>query len=76
MQVVDLKEERVVRTIPAQYEPYGIALSPDGTKLYIANSLSNSVSIVDTSTGSAFFPKVGCWRAATPWQASFPSLLT
>jgi YVTN family beta-propeller protein len=31
-------------------EPYGCVLTPDGTKLYVANSTSNSVSVIDTRT--------------------------
>src|SRR5262249_36165971 len=31
-------------------EPYGLALTPNGKKLYVSNSRSNSVSVIDTST--------------------------
>jgi YVTN family beta-propeller protein len=30
--------------------PWGIALTPDGSKLYTANGPSNDVSVVDTKT--------------------------
>jgi len=30
--------------------PWNMALTPDGTKLYVANGRSNSVSVIDTST--------------------------
>jgi DNA-binding beta-propeller fold protein YncE len=30
-------------------EPYGLALTPTGRKLYVANARSNSVSVIDTA---------------------------
>jgi YVTN family beta-propeller protein len=38
----------VVATIPVGQRPWGIALTPDGRKLYTANGPSNDVSVVDT----------------------------
>jgi YVTN family beta-propeller protein len=38
------------RDIKVGTEPYGCVLTPDGTKLYVANSTSNSVSVIDTRT--------------------------
>jgi len=40
----------VVALIPVGQRPWGIALSPDGRKLYTANGISNDVSVVDTAT--------------------------
>ena len=37
-------------TIPVGTEPYGIALTPTGRKLYVANARSNSVSVIDTAS--------------------------
>ncbi|HJT89355.1 MAG TPA: beta-propeller fold lactonase family protein [Bryobacteraceae bacterium] len=37
--------------IPAGRDPRGIALSPDGAKLYIANRLDDSISVLDTAAG-------------------------
>src|SRR5262249_8256605 len=31
-------------------EPYGLALTPNGTKLYVSNARSNTVSVIDTTT--------------------------
>jgi YVTN family beta-propeller protein len=31
-------------------EPYGLALTPNGKKLYVSNSRSDSVSVIDTTT--------------------------
>jgi YVTN family beta-propeller protein len=36
--------------IPVGQRPWGIALTPDGRKLYTANGLSDDVSVVDTAT--------------------------
>jgi YVTN family beta-propeller protein len=33
-------------------EPYGLALTPNGTKLYVSNSRSNSISVIDTATNT------------------------
>ena len=35
-------------TVPVGKRPWGIALTPDGRKLYAANGPSNDVSVVDT----------------------------
>jgi YVTN family beta-propeller protein len=48
--VVDAKSLEVVRTIPVGQRVWGLALTPDGRKLYAANSLSNDVSVIDTTT--------------------------
>lgn len=39
---------RVVRHIPVGTEPYALVLSPTGKRLYVANSRSNSLSIINT----------------------------
>jgi YVTN family beta-propeller protein len=38
--------------IPVGTEPYGLALTPYGTKLYVTNARSNSVSVIDTQTNA------------------------
>ncbi|MEU0674582.1 IPT/TIG domain-containing protein [Streptomyces sp. NPDC006172] len=37
-------------TITVGTEPQGIALTPDGTRAYVANRASNTVSVIDTAT--------------------------
>ena len=32
--------------------PYGIAVSPDGSKVYVTNEYSNTVSVIDTATNT------------------------
>ncbi len=46
--MVDAAGDSVVATIPVGRRPWGIALSPDGSRLYTANGFSNDVSVVDT----------------------------
>ena len=41
----------VLAYIPVGRNPRGIALSPDGTTLYVANRLDDNVSIIDTAQG-------------------------
>ncbi len=39
-----------VGSIPVGNQPYGIAVSPDGTRAYVGNNVSNTVSVIDTAT--------------------------
>ena len=32
--------------------PWGVAVSPDGTKVYVANEYGNTVSVIDTATNT------------------------
>ena len=41
---------RLVSEVAVGTRPWGIALSPDGVRLYSANGPSNDVSIIDTRT--------------------------
>jgi YVTN family beta-propeller protein len=45
--VVDTEKNAIARTIPVGNRAWGIALSPDGSKLYTANGASDDVSVVD-----------------------------
>jgi YVTN family beta-propeller protein len=40
---------RVTRTIAVGAEPSAVALSPNGTRLYVANSSSNTLSVINTA---------------------------
>src|SRR5262249_20479298 len=42
----------VTRFIPVGTEPLGLALSPNGTRLYVANSASNNLTVIDTTTNA------------------------
>ncbi|VVQ27610.1 Virginiamycin B lyase [Pseudomonas fluorescens] len=39
-----------VGSFPVRNGPYGIAVSPDGTRAYVCNLASNTVSVIDTAT--------------------------
>ena len=42
----------VVATVTVGSAPYGVAITPDGTRVYVSNTLSNNVSVIDTSTNT------------------------
>lgn len=42
--------EYVSTRIPVGHNPRGVALSPDGKKLYVANRLDDTISVIDTIT--------------------------
>lgn len=48
--VIDLAENTVAREIAVGLHPCGMALSPDGSALYVANSNSDAVSVIDTDS--------------------------
>lgn len=50
LSVVDLAANKVVATIQAGLHPSGLALSPNGAYLAVANAGSDTVTIVDTQT--------------------------
>lgn len=51
--VVDAEDpSAVTATIPVGDGPNGVALTPDGVRLLVANELSNDVSVIATSTNS------------------------
>lgn len=41
----------VVTRIPVGRNPRGLALSPDGRKLYVTNRMEDSISVIDTTSG-------------------------
>lgn len=50
--VIDPADGSTVITIAVGNRPYGVAATPDGTRVYVADSLSNSVSVIDTATNT------------------------
>jgi YVTN family beta-propeller protein len=50
--VIDTATNDVIATVEVGNYPSGIAVSPDGTKVYVTNQYSNSVSVIDTATNS------------------------
>ncbi|HKE84359.1 MAG TPA: bifunctional YncE family protein/alkaline phosphatase family protein [Vicinamibacterales bacterium] len=50
--VVDTTSNTVVKSIDVGLHPTGMALSPDGSRLYVTNANSDTVSVIDTATDS------------------------
>jgi len=48
--VIDLSKNAEVAAIPVGLGPTGIALSPDGSRVYVANYVGGTVSVVDATT--------------------------
>ncbi len=46
MSVINTSTNTVVNTVPVGTRPQGIAVSPDGSHVYVANSGSNTVSVI------------------------------
>ena len=57
--VIDTATNTVTATIPVGSEPFGVGVSPDGSRVYVANGRpSNSVSVIDTNPSSPSFNTV------------------
>lgn len=58
--VIDTSNNSVVATITVGTQPYGIAVTPDGSHVYVANegygTDLGSISVIDTSTNTATTP--------------------
>jgi len=50
--VINTTTNTVATNVIVGLDPYGIAVTPDGTKVYVTNSGSNNVSIIDTATNN------------------------
>jgi YVTN family beta-propeller protein len=50
--VIDTTTNTVTATVPVGIDPYGVAVTPDGTKVYVTNYGSNNVSVIDTATNN------------------------
>jgi len=55
----------ITATIDGFTTPYGVAVSPDGTRTYIANYGGGTVSLVDTVTGAGGTSGVNVWGTRT-----------
>jgi YVTN family beta-propeller protein len=65
--LIDMTTRQVVGTVPTLREPSHWALSPDRTKLYIADASGNALFILDPLTGAA----LGHRRIADPYQLGY-----
>ncbi|RPJ72889.1 MAG: YncE family protein, partial [Alphaproteobacteria bacterium] len=55
--VIDTATDTVTATVPVGTNPFGVAVSPDGSKVYVANSGSDpsyegTVSVINTTTNT------------------------
>ena len=48
--VIDIATNNVTATVDVGSEPFGVAVSPDETKVYVTNTKSNTTSVIDTAT--------------------------
>jgi YVTN family beta-propeller protein len=67
LSVIDTASNTVTATIPVGIEPFGVAVSPDGSKVYVGNTVSDTVSVIATATNTviATIPVVApraAWR--------------
>ena len=50
--VINTATNKVTVTVPVGSDPYGVAVTPDRTKVYVANQGSDTVSVIDTATNT------------------------
>jgi YVTN family beta-propeller protein len=50
--LIDTATNAVIATVPVGGNSRGVAVSPDGRKVYVANLTSNTVSVIDTATNA------------------------
>jgi len=48
--VFDAKTRQILTRIPVEINPYQLVLTPDGSRLFVSNWASESVSVIDTTT--------------------------
>lgn len=53
--VIDAKSRKVVTRIPVGVDPVCVAVRPDGKEVWVANHVSDSVSVIDTDPASPTF---------------------
>ncbi|MFK0238135.1 beta-propeller fold lactonase family protein [Streptomyces vinaceus] len=59
LSVVDTADDTVTSTIDVGDDPNGVAVSPDGNRVFVANRLSDTVSLVVPAAGAALSVPVG-----------------
>jgi YVTN family beta-propeller protein len=50
--VIDTTSNTVAATIAVGNEPFGVAVTPDGSTVYVTNLLSNTVSVIDAASNT------------------------
>jgi DNA-binding beta-propeller fold protein YncE len=51
--VIDTATNQVTATIPVNSFPFGVAVSPDGSKVCVTLFYPSEVSVIDTATNTA-----------------------
>ena len=47
--VIDTANNTIVATVGGVGSPFGVAITPDGTRAYVTNQESTNVSVIDTA---------------------------
>ena len=50
--VIDIANDTVTATVPVGIMPWGVGVSPDGSKVYVTNNNSNDVSVINTTNNT------------------------
>ena len=50
--VIDTASNAIIAAIPVGKRPWNMAITPDGSKLYVACGRSNAIAVVDTATNA------------------------
>src|SRR5688572_6738985 len=50
--VIDTAVNTVAATIPVAGGPYGVALTPDGSRAYVSSFFGHTVTVIDTATNT------------------------
>ncbi len=60
--VINTATNTVITTIPAGFNPFGVAITPNGARVYVTNYGSNTVSVIDTAPNTviATVPSGAC----------------
>ncbi len=67
--VIDTATNAIVGSpIPVGVGPDGIAITPDGTRAYVANSGANTVTVIDTATNTVIGPPIPIGLGTSPRQ--------
>ncbi|MBT9461344.1 MAG: hypothetical protein IV084_06740, partial [Rugosibacter sp.] len=48
--VIDVASQQIIATVPVGNRPWGLAVTPDDSHVYVANGRSNSVSVIHAET--------------------------
>lgn len=60
----------VVKRIPAGHDPHGVAVSPDGRRLLVANRLDDTISVIDTRSNNVV-STIGLAGSKQMWSLQF-----